>query len=99
MRIFCDAYCPWTVLCVYTQHLSARSSGLTLLCGSHDWGKEGVSGSKMERVVTLANSPLGLRRRLVDEEFDVEANGFGRQLRGLLTYLDAIRGCSDQLLP
>jgi hypothetical protein len=38
-----------------------------------------VSGSKNERVVTLANSPLGLRRRLVDEEFErVDAGGFGR---------------------
>jgi hypothetical protein len=40
-----------------------------------------VSGSKKERVVTLANSPLGLRRRLVDEELErMEAGGggFGR---------------------
>ena len=42
MRIFCDAYGPWTVLCVHTQHLSARSSGLTLLCSSHDWGRGGI---------------------------------------------------------
>jgi hypothetical protein len=37
MRIFCDAYCPRTVLCVHAQRLSAGRSGLTLLCGSHDW--------------------------------------------------------------
>ena len=41
-----------------------------------------VSGSKNERVVTLANSPLGLWcRRLVDEELErVDVGGFGRSM-------------------
>lgn len=41
MRIFCDAYCPRTVLGVHAQHLSARS-GLTLLCGRHDGRRGGI---------------------------------------------------------
>ena len=40
--IFCDAYGPRTVLCVHTQHLSARSSGLALLCGSHNRRRGGI---------------------------------------------------------
>ena len=42
MRIFCDAYCPRTVLCVHSQHLSAGRSGLTLLCGGHDRRRGGI---------------------------------------------------------
>ena len=38
-----------------------------------------VSGSKNERLVMIANSPLGLRRLLVDEELErVDAGGVGR---------------------
>lgn len=37
------------------------------------------SDSKKERVVMLFDSPLGLRRRLMDDELErMEAGGFGR---------------------
>lgn len=56
-----------------------------------------VSGSKKERVVTLANSPLGLRRRLVDEELErVEAGGFGRATSEMTWML--LGRCNKRLL-
>ena len=74
------------LVCPHTAPAS-REAGLALLGSSHDWriGEGGefsrtvVSGSKNERVMTLVNSPLGLRRRLVDKELErVNAGGFGR---------------------
>ena len=75
------------LVCPHTASAS-KEAGLALLGSSHDWriGEGGefsmctvVSGSKNERVVTLANSPLGLQRRLVDKELErVDTGGFGR---------------------
>ena len=36
MRILRNTNCPWTILSVYAQHLSAGRSGLPLLSGGHD---------------------------------------------------------------
>ena len=56
-----------------------------------------VSGSKNERVVTLANSPLALRRRLVDEELErVDAGGFGRSTSEMSWIL--LGRCNKRLL-
>ena len=88
VEIFYDVHCPRTVLCVHTRHMPVWRLGWRS-CVAVMVGEGGVfstcavvSGSKNERVVTLANSPLGLWRcRLVDEELErVDADGFGRSM-------------------